>query len=670
MSAPSDPRVDELRQQLRALGYLDAGVDRFVLGPARGARGPVALAIRASVRVGLLGGVLLGPAAAIGVGARLPGLIGGVRDAIVIALYLGLLFFVAVTVASLAISVIAVVIARTRTFRLKAEASGAVGAAVTGTGAAPAGGARNAGGALDRVSRAAGLLLIAATLGYLTLWWRNANAGFGWSAPVWTSFALVVASAISLLLGHAQRMTTLAVLAAAFPSSALPAITNRPWRGVLAAGTLAFAGAAALLLATARSDAAPVIGHPPLPVVGSMAPLRLIALDGFDRATYQRLEGSLPNLAAAFGGPQIPLQPQDTGDPARAWTTIATGMNPEAHGVYALETRRVAGLRGALTAQGERLRVMAAATDLLRLTRPSVTSASDRKAKTVWEVAEDAGLRTAVINWWGTWPAPPAGKGLVVTDRGVLRLEHGGPLDGEISPPPLYETLRSAWPAIRARARESAARAFAGVGDPSLIAVLRRSAELDATIAGILRALPGMPPDLDVVYLPGLDIAQNALLGAADVPLAASSMASRVDALAQYYAYLDGVVGSLLDPVRLVVVVTQPGRVQSSGGGVLALWPGYRASVQGDIALPMMPMDVGRATPATPVDVAPTLWFALGLPLSRELAGAPIPELFGRKRTDRYVPTYGRPDVTPSRAEGRSLDQEMIDRLRSLGYVK
>jgi hypothetical protein len=39
ISPPSDdPRVDELRQRLRSLGYLDAGVDRFVLGPARATR--------------------------------------------------------------------------------------------------------------------------------------------------------------------------------------------------------------------------------------------------------------------------------------------------------------------------------------------------------------------------------------------------------------------------------------------------------------------------------------------------------------------------------------------------------------------------------------------------------------------------------------------------------
>src|SRR4029079_13063833 len=99
MAEPPDPRVDELRRQLGSLGYLDAGVDRFLLGSARQPRRPLSLATRASLRVALLGVLLLGPAAALGVGARLPALISGVRDALVIAVYLALLSFVAVTVA-------------------------------------------------------------------------------------------------------------------------------------------------------------------------------------------------------------------------------------------------------------------------------------------------------------------------------------------------------------------------------------------------------------------------------------------------------------------------------------------------------------------------------------------------------------------------------------------
>src|SRR5688572_21584911 len=89
---PPDDRVDDLRQQLRALGYLDAGVDRFVLGPARSARSPWSIAALSSLRVGLLAAVLLGPVVATGIGARLPGLITGPRDALVVALYLAVLF--------------------------------------------------------------------------------------------------------------------------------------------------------------------------------------------------------------------------------------------------------------------------------------------------------------------------------------------------------------------------------------------------------------------------------------------------------------------------------------------------------------------------------------------------------------------------------------------------
>ena len=86
---PAIPRVDELRQQLRSLGYLDAGVDRFVLGSARETRRPLAIAWLASLRIGVVAALLLGPAAAIGVAARVPGLITGPRDGFVVAAYVG-----------------------------------------------------------------------------------------------------------------------------------------------------------------------------------------------------------------------------------------------------------------------------------------------------------------------------------------------------------------------------------------------------------------------------------------------------------------------------------------------------------------------------------------------------------------------------------------------------
>jgi hypothetical protein len=631
-----DPdNVDELRQRLRSLGYLDAGVDRFVLGPAHQRRGPAVLAARLALRVGLLGGVLLGPAAAIGVGARLPGLVNGVRDAAVIGLYLAVVFLLAVSVLSWLVSLTALAIRR------------------------------------PSLSRVAGWIIAATTLLYLTFWWRNANAGFGWSAPVWTSFALLIAVAISLLLGHAQRIATIAVLAAAAgPDAPLPRFALRSWRIILGAGAVAFAGAAALLFITASSEAQAMPEPPPLTVVSRGQRVRLIAIDGFDRNTYVQLRSTLPRLSHTLGWRSALLAQQDTSDPARAWTTIATGVTPEAHGVHAIETRRVAGLAGTFGSGGDLARLIGGVTDAVRLTRPAVASRDDRRAKTMWEVAEQAGLKTSVINWWATWPAPPHG-GTIVTDRALLRLEVGGTLDAEIAPADIYDRLRAQWPAIRQEAKLDAQRAFPNATDPRIADILRRSAELDGSIAAIARWLPAADVDLLVVYLPGLDIAQNALLGTAAGALTPSDAAARVEALRSYYPFLDRIAGPLLEPAeqQIVMLVTQPGRVQS-GAGLFAVGPDYATSrMSAQVAFPG---DVLGTRRAEPLDVAPTIWRALGIPLSRELAGKPIGALLGDAFdvTDRVVETYGRPSVTSLPRGGKPLDQEMIDRLRSLGYVR
>lgn len=648
MSEPNqERRVDELRQQLRALGYLDAGVNRFVLGPATDARRPAAIAILASLRVGALAAALLGPAAAIGLNGRLPGLVTGPRDAIVIAMYLGVLFGAGVSLVAF----------------------------VTSLAVASLGGERMARRA-HPLSRAAGATVAIACLAYLTLWWRSANAGFGWTAPVWTAFALAVAVAISLLLGHVAASAAFAVIIArhGHGHSINLAGASRPsgWWMSLAAAVIAFAGAAALLVVSAPR--APAAGaRIPVTVISSGLRVRVIAIDGIDPGVLDGLaaSGRLSALARALTGTRARLGLEDsdtTRDPARGWTTIATGRTPDAHGVRGLETRRVAGLQGTVAA-GERSalgRAIRAATDLVRLTRPAVASGNERRVKAMWEVASEAGLRTAVVNWWATWPASSdTTSGIVLSDRAVLRLERGGALDAEIAPAAVYEQLRPRWPAIRADAagRAQAASASLAWGESETRAVLERSAELDAIQLALLREVSVPVPDLSAVYMPGLDIAQNTLLGRRDAALAPSVVAARLEALRDYYIFLDRLLTEALMPgeAELVVVVTEPGRVTAAADGLLG--------IRGRIAATNREELRGRAT-----DVAPTILHALGVPVSRELAGAPLSALFGEDFVRRYlirlVETYGPPSIrSPDRA-GQPLDQEMIDRLRSLGYVR
>jgi hypothetical protein len=639
----TEPDIDELRQRLRSLGYLDAGVDRFVLGSARETRTPSAIALLSSLRIGALGGLLLGPAAVVGLGGRIPGLITSTQDACVLAIYLISFFAIATSaaafVACLAVAWMARRMASDQTARAR------------------------------RLSVAAGIVVTLVCLVYLTLWWQSASAGLGWSAPVRTMLALAVAVGISLLLGHAVTVTALAVIVASSGHSLhVPGVPGSSWRTSLVAGALGFAGAAVLLIATAPAGSSQA-QTPALTVVPSGVRVRVIAIDGLDPTVFGELRTSnqVPFLSAILGSASaslnLPAAEADRRDPARAWTTVATGQPVERHGVYGLETRRVAGVQGRVPLERTAARVVSAATDLLRLTTPSVASGTERQEKTFWEVASEAGLRTVVVNWWATWPAP-TGSGIVISDRATLRLERGGTPDAEIAPADTYDRLHQRWPAIKAQATDAAGRALASANTPQdLRPLLQRSLELDADQIALASEVAGDHTDLIAIYLPGLDIAQHALLNAADGQSAsASALSARLQAIRDYYVALDRLLAltTVPSPSEVLFVVTAPGRVAGGGEGRL----GARGTIVRD----------GATIQGSVTDVSPTILYALGVPASRETAGSPLLGLFSDTFTTRYpirhVPTYGRPSNRPTERQGQPLDQEMIDRLRSLGYVR
>lgn len=632
----TEDRVDQLRQQLRALGYLDAGVDRFVLGPATGARRPLTIAALGSVRIGVLAAALLGPAAAAGISTRFPGLITGTSDAIVVALYLALLFGAAATIISFLASLI---VARMPLSWIGHRAR--------------------------TVSRAAGVAVGGACLAYLTLWWRIANPDLATVAPLWTVSALAIAVVISLLLGHASTITAFAVIVASHPEAAPPSQQRSVWKLTVGTGIVAFGAAAALLLMTA--PAPPSQGPSPnLAVVSPGVRVRVIAIDGFDPAAMAALTpaGRAPNLTRMLSAGAIRISASDARDPARDWTTIATGQPPEVHGVHGLETRRVAGLRGSVTSgmQAGIGRALRGATDMLRLTRPSTASGTELRSKTIWEVAADAGLRTAVVNWWATWPASTAGVNppVVISDRATLRLERGGALDGEIAPAALYERLRADWPAIRDEAQRLVST-LPGSSDPETAAALRRAAEVDALQIVMAARVQSPSIDLVAVYLPGLDIAQHALLGSG-AAVSPSALEARLEGVRSYYVYLDGLLKDALVPAadEIVILLTLPGRLDSIGHGLMAA----RGALAGS----------GLAAEGRPIDVAPTILHALGVPVSREIGGAPMLGLFSDEFVKRFpvrgVESYGRRASPTGLRKGEPLDQEMIERLRSLGYVR
>jgi hypothetical protein len=638
-------RPDELRERLRALGYLNAPVDRFVLGGAGDRRSTAALAASASARIGLIAGLLLGPAGSVGLLSKLPELITSATDALVIALYLAAMFGVAAAIAAFAVIMPASLIAKS------ASASAALPARVR------------------RVAAAAGIVIFLASLAYLTLWWRAAVTTSSAPTPLFSAAVLGVAVAISLVLGHAVAVTALAVVARinrSSPETLTPGVPLSSWRATVGLAVVAFAGAAALLFASAPGSAA-APASPPLTVVPTGERVLVLGIDGLDLALLDRLRsaspGSLPSFSRLLAGSSAALTSDADRDPARVWTTIATGQPPERHGINALEGRQLAGVEGRLRTKSGAGALLAGATDLLRLTRPAITSGSERRIPTFWEVAARTGLRTSVIHWWATWPAAPTGEdaATVLSDRALLRLEQGGALDGEISPPALYEELRKDWAARHARAGARAAAAVTPDAAADIAALITRSAELDAMIADLAIDPRLANADLEVVYLPGLDIAQHGLLSAGTAA-SPSAIAARVQAVERYYAFLDGLIADLAAvSERTIVLVAQPGRIDAPGNGLLAL--AGRPARTG----------ASRIT-AAPVSVAATVLSLLGVPIAADLSGAPLSALlsdeFRRLHPDRTVTTYGVRRVGPRPRAGKALDQEMIERMRSLGYVR
>jgi hypothetical protein len=229
----------------------------------------------------------------------------------------------------------------------------------------------------------------------------------------------------------------------------------------------------------------------------------------------------------------------------------------------------------------------------------------------------------------------------------------------------LYDTLRGGADARHARVAAASRHAWPADAPADVTAALTRSAELDATVLD-LAADPALGSlDLLTVYLPGLDIAQHALLQGGDgAPVAPSVTATRVRGLEAYYAFLDAALArwlaALPEADRQIIVITQPGRVQQPSAGLLALSGVYASGAIVDAA--------------APTSVAPTVLTALGVPIAGDLAGTPLRALFADPFHQRFpartVTTYGERRGAPRSRTGQPLDREMIERMRSLGYVR
>lgn len=142
--------------------------------------------------------------------------------------------------------------------------------------------------------------------------------------------------------------------------------------------------------------------HPPPPIVDRVV---VVGMDGLDLQAVEELiaAGRLPTLRRLLheGAVAELALPAPILSPV-IWTTYASGYPAADHGVV-----------GWATEDGR------------------AVTAADLRTRRVWDVASASGLRSVVVGWLMTWPAPPL-LGAAVSDRWVWSLPMNRPLTTEL----------------------------------------------------------------------------------------------------------------------------------------------------------------------------------------------------------------------------------------------
>jgi predicted AlkP superfamily phosphohydrolase/phosphomutase len=393
----------------------------------------------------------------------------------------------------------------------------------------------------------------------------------------------------------------------------------------------------------------------------------LVGIDGAAPRLTERLigEGRLPVLArlgaeGAMGRlrSELPLYSP------RVWNTIATGKSPEQHGIRGFYYEPEPGRRE------------------LFLSR-------DRKVLALWNIASDAGLRVAVVNWWNTFP-PDEVNGILVSDHAfTLTRANRAELFSLVVPG--GETVFP--PEWRARVEEEIARQdppvdvpdpFARAGLPpwadreGLSGRYQEDADLTRIALEIEKA---EHPDLLMVLLHGIDPVSHGIWAGQEphgvyppeLAMTADQHLAMKRALEDYYAYTDALIGRLVrefDANDLIVVVSDHGFERFTRPGAITTGDHRtRAAIDGVVFLRGPGIPAGTRLDGISIyDVLPTVLAFLGLPAARDMGGHPVSALRAASPPPP-VATYDTHPVRRLEGDVSGRERAILEELRALGYL-
>jgi predicted AlkP superfamily phosphohydrolase/phosphomutase len=452
---------------------------------------------------------------------------------------------------------------------------------------------------------------------------------------------------------------------------------------------LAPAAALALIACFCGQKQAPPVGHSPgaapaanaaarylaLPADARRAPIpartgRRVILIGWDSADWNLLDplmaqGQMPNLRRLVTeGRTAELESYMGMVSPLVWTTIATGAEPQDHGVLDFfEFDPSTGRRVPISAQS-------------------------RRVPAWWTIASDRGQSVGVVSWWATYPAEQV-DGFMVSDRACPTLTDPVPaeLPSAVYPPSLAAGVSE----ILARVPipdAAVLRHFGRFTDAELasqqgwmLARLVRSTRANEEIAE--RLYDRQRPRSMALYFLGSDAISHLYGKEASprLPCVSQDIYDRLSTVVpRYYAWLDEYLGRWMT------------RAQQSGADLLIVsdhgfkWGNKRPCWGNPLQLQSATFShelYGMAAAwgknvvpdskrlqASVFDIEPTLAALLDLPVDRKEKGQPLLDWF------RHVPSPPREDLWAKTPPPRHLPRvfpagtnEYAERLKALGYL-
>lgn len=416
----------------------------------------------------------------------------------------------------------------------------------------------------------------------------------------------------------------------------------------------------------------------------------LVGIDGADWDVIDPMiaRGDLPNLARLKrDGAWSRMRSNVPTLSPLLWTTMATGKAPDRHGINDFLVVD--------PASGRRVPI----------------DSTFRKTKALWNILSEAGLENDVIAWWATWPAETI-AGHLVSDRVAYSTwDVARPEDtrGMVTPPDYAEVVR------KLRVREAdvpydevarflhigkvefeKARNGAGSGRPSeaqvsiasFVRVLASTETYRKVALDLLERRAPSPARLFAVYFQGIDEVNHRFAHCAPPRMSlcpADDYLRFKDAVAAFYRYQDRILGDLLGraPGATAIVLsdhgfasgeTRPKDVKPFIEGKPGLWH----DLAGIFIASGPPVKRGELPIVTLYDIAPTVLYLLGLPIPGDMPGrvldAALTAGFTTAHPVAKIPSYESlapktPEPLQAGAQAGGAEEEMLEQLRSLGYV-